>query len=545
MLHIVSFSALLRPRLVAAGALLLASSPVGAAPRGGAVTSGQATLSQEGRVTNIDQSTERATLEWQAFSIGRGETVNFNQPNASSVTLNRVVGSETSVIEGALNANGQVFLINASGVLFTRGSQVNAGGLVASTLELSDRDFQKGNYAFKGKSQSSVVNRGTLKAERAGYVALIGKLVQNEGIIVATQGTVALASGEKVTLNFSGNSLFSVSVDQGTLNALVENKRAIYADGGQVFLTAKAADELLSAQVNNSGVVQARTLGELTGKIELYAHGGIANIDGTLDASAPDGGNGGFIETSGDTVNIADGASITTVAPRGKSGTWLIDPTDFTIAASGGNMTGSALSNGLSAGNMEVQSSDGSIHVNDAVTWSSNTQLTLNAREDIYVNAPVTATGGSAGLSLSFGGSYHILTPAAYSGAVLNEAGLPVPKRAPPGAKFASITLTGDSASLHINGDPYTLIHSMSELAGATSGHFALAQDLDARAFSSENAGRASVITEFSGTLAGLGHSVSRLTLSTTSNKAGLIGSASDSVIRDLGVVDASIQGNS
>ena len=74
-----------------------------------------------------------------------------------------------------------------------------------------------------------------------------------------------MASGQKVTLNFAGDSLIDVTIDEGVLNALVENKAAIKADGGRVILTAKAADAVLSAQVNNSGIIQARTMAALTG----------------------------------------------------------------------------------------------------------------------------------------------------------------------------------------------------------------------------------------------------------------------------------------
>ncbi len=174
-------------------------------------------------------------------------------------------------------------------------------------------------------------------------MALLGNTVSNQGTITATKGTVALASGDKITLNFNGDSLVNVTVDEGTLNALVENKQAIYADGGKVILTAKAADDLLSAQVNNTGLIQARTIDDLKGDISLHAYGGTTNVAGTLDASAPNGGDGGLIETSGNNVKVADSAFITTKSAYGKTGTWLVDPDGFTIAASGGDITGALL----------------------------------------------------------------------------------------------------------------------------------------------------------------------------------------------------------
>ena len=99
---------------------LLVSGPALAAPQGGVVTSGSAAINQSGHVTNINQSTSKASINWQSFSTAPAETVNFNQPNASSITLNRVIGNEASVLQGTLNANGSVFLINSNGILSPR-----------------------------------------------------------------------------------------------------------------------------------------------------------------------------------------------------------------------------------------------------------------------------------------------------------------------------------------------------------------------------------------------------------------------------------------
>jgi filamentous hemagglutinin family protein len=399
----------------ALAALLALPRVAGAGPVGGSVVAGSASISQAGPVTTINQSSNRAIINWQGFSVGAKETVNFNQPSAASATLNRVIGNETSVIAGALNANGQVFIVNSAGVLFSKGSQVNVGGLVASTLNVSNSDFMAGKYTFSGTSAASVINQGRIKAGSGGYVALLGKTVSNEGVISARLGTVAMTSGEKITLNFEGNSLFDVTIDKGALDALVANHRAIRADGGQVILTAKAADQLLSAQVNNTGIVQARTMAALKsddssaarkGSIKLFAYGGTTNVGGKLDASAPKKGDGGFIETSGDKVKIADNAVITSKAANGKTGTWLVDPTDFTIAARNGDITGAALSNQLASNNVTLTSSmgasgtDGHINVNDAVTWSANTTLTLDAVNNININAPITGSGAASGLAL-------------------------------------------------------------------------------------------------------------------------------------------------
>lgn len=475
-----------------------------AGPTGGTVVDGSATISQSGAVTNVNQSTNSAIINWRSFSVGSGETVNFLQPSSLSVTLNRVIGNEQSVIAGALNANGRVFLVNSNGVLFTKDAQVNVGGLVASTLDISNSNFKAGNYSFSGSSSAAVVNRGNINAADGGYIALLGKTVSNEGVISAKLGTIALASGDKVTLNFGGDSLVDVTVDQGTLNALIENKGAIKADGGRVLLTAKAADAVLSAQVNNSGVIQARSIADLTGgssskgavklgRIKLLASGGTTKVSGTLDASAPKGGNGGKIETSGNRVTIADGAVITTKAAKGADGVWLIDPDGFTIGANG-DISGATLSSGLANGSVTIAStsgsgSDGNINVNDAVSWSANT-LTLNATNNIYVNAVMTATG-TANFAANYG---HVLDSsgsptATVSGAGYNADHTPYGLYTLQNAYISKYSYNSESftgkidfsgaGSVTLNGVAYTVLNSADDVAAMTpGGNYVLGSDV-------------------------------------------------------------------
>jgi filamentous hemagglutinin family protein len=375
-------------------------------PSGAQVTSGQASVSTAGATMTVTQGSAKAAINWDNFSIGKGGTVNFVQPSSSAVVLNRVVGNERSVIDGALNANGQVFLLNSNGVLFNQGASINTAGLVASTMALSDADFNASNYRFSNNgSTASVINFGAINIADGGYAALLGRQVSNQGTITARLGTVALAAGDKVSLNFSGNSLLNVTVDQGVLDALVENRSAILADGGQVVLTAKAVDALMATVVNNTGEIRARTVANRDGKIYLLGgfDGGTVNVAGTLDASAPDGGAGGFIDTSGAHVNVADGAVVSTLAASGATGNWLIDPNDYTIAASGGNITGAQLATSLNSSNVTISTAtqgsgggNGDIFVNDTVakTGTPATTLTLLAERDINVNQAISSSAG-------------------------------------------------------------------------------------------------------------------------------------------------------
>lgn len=375
-------------------------------PTNGSVTSGAATISTGGQTLTINQTSQQAAINWQSFSIGADNAVVFVQPNSNSVALNRVLGPDPSMILGSLQANGKVFLVNPNGVLFGQGASVNVGGLVASTLGLSDADFLAGDYAFTG-SGGSVVNQGAINAD-GGYVALLGASVSNQGTIQANLGTIALASGEAITLDVAGDGLLNLAIDKGAVNALVENGGLLRANGGQVLMTAQAAGSLLRTVVNNSGIIEARTLQNRQGAIYLLGdmQSGTMSVSGVLDASAPDGGNGGFVETSAARVDILEGAKITTAAPFGVTGTWLIDPADF-IVGDGGNISGTTLSAQLVTSSVVISTipaegdttgGNGDIIVNDAIAWTASgdpTTLTMNAFRDVVINAPISATKGN------------------------------------------------------------------------------------------------------------------------------------------------------
>ncbi|MBW8306303.1 MAG: filamentous hemagglutinin N-terminal domain-containing protein [Thiobacillus sp.] len=376
-----------------------------AQPVGGAVVNGGATIQNSAGNTTINQSTQNAVINWQSFSIEAGQVVQFVQPNTSSVTLNRVVGGDPSSILGTLSANGKVFLVNPNGILFAKGASVNVGGLVASTLNITDSDFMTGNYRFSGNGSGTVKNEGSISAN-GGYVAMLGANVSNQGVIAANLGTVVLAAGEAITLDVAGDGLLNVTVNKGAIDALIENGGLIRADGGKVLLTASAAGDLLKTVVNNTGVIEAQTLDNRSGTIMLLAdmQSGTVNVGGKLDASAPNGGDGGFVETSAAHVNILSGAGVTTAAPAGSTGTWLIDPQDFVIGnGPGANMSSAGLSAQLVTTSVTITTSAigtgmGDIYVNDFVEWTAtplHTTLTLNALNDININAYMTATNGS------------------------------------------------------------------------------------------------------------------------------------------------------
>lgn len=543
-------------------------------PSGGQVTNGSASIAVNGSHMDVNQASQNASLNWQTFNIGQNAQVDFHQPNASAVAVNRIADPNGSRIMGRLNANGQIYLINPNGVLFGRGSQVNVGGLVASTLNISDADAAAGKRTFSSTAnggEGKIVNQGTITAADGGYIALLGQQVSNQGVIQARLGTVALAAGNKISLEFAGDKLLNVQVDKGALQALAENKQLIQADGGTVLMTAKAADALLSSVVNNEGVIEARTVEDRNGVIKLLGDmdNGTVNVAGTLDASVlpspsgsgagGEGADGGFIETSAAHVKIADDAKITTAAPNGNSGTWLIDPVDFTIAAGSGALStsgigASTLSTSLGSSNIAIATNagtggNGDIFVNSAVNWSAN-KLTLTAHRNIAINANLNGSG-TASLALEYGqasagggGSNYTLS----NGAQINL---------PAGGNFSIKLGTGGATT------NYTVITSLGTSAssndgtlqgmvGGLAGNYVLGANIDASGTADpgwNGGGGFTAVglnaTPFTGKFDGLGHTISNLFINYAGGESmGLFGRTNNATLQNVGLLNVNIYGN-
>lgn len=298
------------------GSLLLIS-PVALAsvlPTGGDVKSGTAGIQVSGNTLNVVQSSQKVIIDWQSFSIGEGSQVVFSQPSSQAAALNRVTGSQVSDIRGALKANGQVFLINPNGILFNSTAEVNVGALVASTLNITNENFLSGHYEFEGAGSGTVINEGNVHVADGGFVAMIAATVVNSGMINAHKSSVAMAAGNRVVLDMGGP--IKVSVEEGVLDAYIEQGGAIRADGGLILLTAKAAGELASSVINHSGVTEARGIvADENGRIILSGDGQVS-VAGTVDAHS-DTGLGGDVHITGATVALQESALITASGQTG------------------------------------------------------------------------------------------------------------------------------------------------------------------------------------------------------------------------------------
>ncbi|EMD3564017.1 filamentous hemagglutinin N-terminal domain-containing protein [Salmonella enterica] len=290
-------------------------------PTGGQIVAGQGSISTSGNQMTIHQQTQNMVTNWYSFDIGRNNTVQFIQPDSSSVALNRVTGASGSQIMGALKANGQVFILNPGGVLFGKDARVNVAGLVASTKNINTADFMKGQYTLSGSGNpgTQVINQGSLTTSKGGYIVLAGERVSNSGTVTTPSGKTVLAAGKAVTLQLDESGLTSVSVNGSVVNALVENRGLISATNGQVYLTAKGQDMLLNTVVNNSGTIEAKGLASRGGEIVLDgSDSGVVSQSGQLLADSHTG-RGGKITLEGQNIHLA-GSSLTSATGRAGGG---------------------------------------------------------------------------------------------------------------------------------------------------------------------------------------------------------------------------------
>jgi len=330
--------ALLRDILLATSALVASSAlAMGVAQAGGVsggkVVVGKASITEDGLTTIINQSSRRALINWDSFSIPSGSTVQFNQPGARGLTVNRVIGNTSSQIFGDLLATGRVWLINSNGILFGKGSQINVGSLIATTSDISDDDVRMGRARFtraSGNPDASVVNQGNIQASDHGSVILSASNVSNDGVIQANLGTVVLGGADAFTVDLAGDNLIRYQVttpvsqtpkdaNGSPVAALVANSGTIQANGGRVLMTARAARSVENSVINNTGMVEATSVSSRNGEIILDAgDGGTVDDSGTLDASGKASGQtGGSVTVAATTINVADGAKIDASGDRG------------------------------------------------------------------------------------------------------------------------------------------------------------------------------------------------------------------------------------
>ncbi|MEW5942906.1 MAG: filamentous hemagglutinin N-terminal domain-containing protein [Pseudomonadota bacterium] len=445
-------------KLLVIGHIVLSSiSFAVAGPTGEQITSGSGTITRPDAVTTqINQASQRLDINWQTFSTAKTESVNFIQPTSMAVAINRVIGGKPSFLEGALNANGRVFILNESGITFFGTSQVNVGALIATTAKdvtVSDDDKY---FAFSGNAYGKVINHGDIHVSEGGFAILAAPYVQNTGTIqsgnkkngerlaasylqntgtiLANLGRIELASTRNFTVDLRGDGLIGFTVTKENVDAIaeqieklgVDNSGTLQAHSGMIGISANLASSIVQSVVNLGGVVDAdafgaghnggtvlvTSVGDLNNTANIHADGGANGNGGTIDTWADgtnrvtadavltarggtDGGNGGLIEVSGAKVIYRGAADAS--APKGKGGTLLIDPWDITIADGAGTDDSLATMGDATVYEKNIEHTSG---IGVEVKLEATNSITMNDLSDGELK------GGSGDITMTAGGGY-------------------------------------------------------------------------------------------------------------------------------------------
>ena len=349
-------------------------------PTGANVVHGEVDLQTSKPDTlRIIQNSQSAIVNWQSFDIGHGALVDIVQPNIDAAMLSRVVGHNLSEIHGSLNANGHLYLINPSGILFGSNARIDVNALIASSLDLADSAFLSGNISFDGDSEAKIMNLGSIKADE--FAALIGGDVVNSGSILSDGGAVGLlaagttfqvgqTSGGTISLDISG--LLNGSATQDGLIDVTSTN----GEGGQVLVNGNID---VTATSRSSTLANGAPIGD--GGVVIYFSENSASWkpDAIISAEGGNvGGNGGFVELSGLLDLQLSGSHISTAAPNGETGIFLIDPVDITISSS------STSNLSLNGSTYDSSSTTTILNVDDLVTALASNNITVTTVNNSY-----------------------------------------------------------------------------------------------------------------------------------------------------------------
>ncbi len=405
-------------RQLLAGSLgvLLTMGSSWALPTGTTVVNGNATVSQRGNTTTINVATRQSILEHDNFNIARNERVNFRFAQSNSVSLNRIVDGNPTQIHGRLTGNGTILLVNPAGIVFGPTASVNVSGLVASTLNITNDSFLSGNMQFTGGNQAgSVVNEGRIIAKNG--ATLIGKQISNSGTILARRGAAQLVVGNTVTLATDDGLLTEVTIDDGIAKKIRALRHAILntgtIHGNTVKLHAELSKQLYSKVINNTGRIQANTVADVNGTVELIAsHGNIQNSGKVLSNHTIAIDSGKHILNQGQ-IGQSGSKSVVLTAKKHIKGAGTLYGRNVTLDSKQGNIKANT-----NVRNLTLLASNGSATINEAnhlTLTSADVKNNVNVatqRGNLIIAGDVNA-GKTAKLTTRNG---HIINKAAVSG---------------------------------------------------------------------------------------------------------------------------------
>lgn len=294
---------------------------LGANPQGAQTVSGKVTIQTVDPKNLQIQASDRAIIHWKDFSIAQGESTRFIQPSAHASVLNRVTGNMPSHLNGLLQANGKIYLINPQGILIGKEGRIDTAGFLASTLDLLNEDFLKGrDLLFSGSSKEGIINLGTVEAWD-GDVLLLGHYISDEGTIRAPQGIIGMGAGQSILIKpHAHERLYIIAQPDPEIE---KDRLGIETSGALQSIQAelKADGNAYAYAIKQKGRIEAITTEERGGRIWLVADKGQVTASGTLVAQK--GEKGGEVHLLGERIGLLGEGKID-VSGKNGGGTVLL-----------------------------------------------------------------------------------------------------------------------------------------------------------------------------------------------------------------------------
>src|SRR5215467_8809174 len=500
-----------------------------------------------------NSGTITATLGTVALASGNTFTLDFYGDQLIKLAVGDSIATDVKDVATGLTLGS---LVKNEGVLKANGGQVTLAAVTArkvidsvinNTGVIEANSFQSHNGKIvlgAATASTKVAGAPTQAVKVSGSLSVAGKNAQQTGGTVIVTGENIVLSG--ATIDASGRAGGGKVLIGGDVGGGKGNSTVAWMP--QAALEAWPVPTATSVSVDAATTINASAIAQGDGGKVVVWSDQVTSFAGLIKATGgAQSGNGGLVETSGHTVDFT-GIRVDTSALAGKTGTWLVDPTDLTV----GTAAAATISTNLATTNVTLQTNTdgttsgpgvtsaglGDINVNAPISWSSGNTLALNANHAIHVNAPITIAG-PGGLSLS-----AAIDPVLTSVPMLFF------------SLGNSVQFTGRpniGQSLTINGQTYTLLYSMIDVQNinasnaSLSGNFALAKSLDASTvenwtpIGTGGAGQVLNATGFTGAFEGLGNTIANLKIGPAStNLIGLFG-ISDGTIHNVGLVDETV----
>ena len=340
---------------------------------------------------DITQNTDRVVIDWTSFNIDATDVVNFNQAASNWIAVNRVTGGAVtpSIINGALNATGHVWILDPSGVMFGAGAVVDVGGLLASSSTIDPTAFvatdpANGSFAFTADGAGAVTNAATLEAQ--GLIALVAPVVTNSGTLRSANGDVLLGGAQAFHLKF-------VEADRTPSGGGATYKELLVTDfiiDTGVVLDPTPGSETIPVIQTATGRAEA---GRVIVSAASVGGGAFLNLDGVIEANDVGISSGGVLLLGG--ANLTGGVVAATGTERIRTSDLGITASD-TLTVQGSAIVIGDSAPGINVGAATVLATTGDVAIADAIATTGALLITA-AAGDIDVGA--TTSGGAIALS--------------------------------------------------------------------------------------------------------------------------------------------------